>query len=80
VASNVTIHYGHRVERIDPLKRVLYFEHGKAVANGELVSSVPLDRMLSMCSIETRQCRGPATAVQVVNIAAEIGPECPDSH
>ena len=80
LAAKATIHYGHCVERIDPRKRVLCFGNGKTVAYKELVSSAPLDRMLAMCGIETRQRPDPATAVQVVNVAAEAGPECPDSH
>jgi hypothetical protein len=57
MAAKATIHYGHRVERIDPQKRVLCFGNGKIVAYDELVSSAPLDRMLAMCSIQTLQRR-----------------------
>jgi protoporphyrinogen oxidase len=80
LASEAEIHYNHCVDEIDPVKRTICFSNGKALPYQKLVSSLPLPQMLLLCGMKTVAQADPATAVLVVNIAAEIGPSCPSCH
>ena len=80
LAAEADVHYNHCVERIETEKRNIHFSNGKMLSYRKLVSSIPLHQMLRLCGIDILSRTDPATAVQVVNIAAEIGPNFPACH
>lgn len=78
LAAGLDIHYHHRVRQVDPARRTIHFEDGTERPYRRLVSSLPLARMLAIAGLPADP--DPATAVLVVNIAAERGPACPHEH
>lgn len=80
LASAGEIHCNHRVVQLDRPRRTVSFSDGRQLVYRELVSSIPLDRMMSLCGADGPVRPDPATAVLVVNIAAQAGPACPPYH
>lgn len=79
LANRCTIHYGKEVARINPTKRYLEFRDGTRRYYETLISTLPLDDVLSMCGINLHN-RGLATSVLVINIGAIKGAKCPTYH
>jgi protoporphyrinogen oxidase len=80
LAAASQVHCDQRVESIDTERRVLHFAGGPSLPYRELVSSIPLDRMLRLCDADEVQRADPTSAVLVVNVAAEAGPRRPPYH
>jgi len=80
LAERCDIRYGKRVVHIDVRERAVYFEDGSSEGYQELISTLPLSRMMEMTGLEVDERPDPATAVLVVNIGAVKGPRCPDAH
>ena len=64
----------------DVKDKVVYFEDGSSEGYDELISTLPLNRMMEMTGLEVDERPDPATAVLVVNIGAVKGPRCPAEH
>ncbi len=80
LAERCRIHYGKRVVHIDVKSREVYFEDGTVEGYEELVSTLPLNRMMEMTGLNVGEQPDPATSVLVVNIGAVKGPRCPEEH
>jgi len=80
LAECCDIRYGKRVVRIDVNEKVVYFEDGSSEGYEEIISTLPLNRIIEMTGLELDERPDPATAVLVVNIGAIKGPRCPAEH
>ncbi|BBM69078.1 protoporphyrinogen/coproporphyrinogen oxidase [Rhodothermus marinus] len=80
MAERCRVHYGKRVVKIDVQSREVYFEDGTAEPYDELISTLPLNRMMEMTGLDVGERPDPATSVLVVNIGAVKGPNCPEEH
>ncbi|MCS7267916.1 MAG: hypothetical protein RMJ04_06735 [Geminicoccaceae bacterium] len=80
LVADLDIAFEHEVVRIDPVERTVFFAHGGACRYERLLSSLPLDRMLSLCGLELAEPADPHTSVLVLNIGARRGPRLPDAH
>lgn len=80
IGAHCDVRTGHRVEAVDTNRREVIFGCGTSVRFERIVSTIPLDAMLRLCSIECDQRPDPATSVLVANIGATRGEQCPSSH
>lgn len=80
LAAPSTIHYGKRVEKIDPERRELFFADGTQLAYERLLSTLPLSRMLEMTGLATASRANPSSAVLVLNVGARRGPRSSDDQ
>ena len=80
MAERCRIHYGKRVVRIDVHTREVYFEDGTSERYDELISTLPLNRVMKMTGLDVGERPDPATSVLVVNIGAVKGARCPKEH
>jgi len=80
MAERCRVHYGKRVVKIDVQSREVYFEDGTAEPYDEIISTLPLNRMMEMTGLDVGERPDPATSVLVVNIGAVKGPNCPEEH
>ncbi len=80
MAERCKIHYGKRVVKIDVESREVYFEDGTSEAYEELISTLPLNRVMEMTGLDVGEPPDPATSVLVVNIGAKKGPNRPSEH
>lgn len=80
IAARCDVRYGKRVVKIDAQEKVVYFEDGSSEGYDELISTLPLNRMMEMTGLEVDDRPDPATSVLVVNIGAAKGPRCPNDH
>jgi len=80
LAAHGDVRCGMRAVRVDVDKRRVEFEDGSALPYGQLISTLPLDRMLQLAGIEMDERPDPATSVLVLNIGGPRGAKCPDDH
>ena len=80
MAERAQVRYGKRVMKIDVESREVYFEDGSGEPYSELISTLPLNRMMEMTGLDVGERPDPATSVLVVNIGALKGPHCPEEH
>jgi protoporphyrinogen oxidase len=80
LAERCNIHYGKRVVQIDVKEKVVYFEDGLSQGYEEIISTLPLNRMMEMAGLQVEERPDPATAVLVANIGGVKGPHCPKEH
>lgn len=80
MAERCMVHSGKSVVKIDVNSHELYFEDGSVERYNELISTLPLNRMLEMTDLEVDERPDPATSVLVVNIGAVKGVNCPKEH
>ena len=80
VAGRCTVHYGKRAVRIDPQRKVVGFADGQQAAYDVLLSTLPLNKMMTMTGLAVAQPPDPHTSVLVLNIGAVRGAQCPDQH
>jgi len=80
IAERCRVQYGKRVVRSDVESREVYFEDGTAERYGELISTLPLNRVMEITGLDAGERPEPATSVLVVNIGAVKGPRCPKEH
>lgn len=80
MARRCRIEYGCRVVAIDPAEKTLSFADGSRQAYDRLLSTLPLNQMMSMSGLTTRARTDPHSSVLVVNIGAKRGARCPDDH
>jgi protoporphyrinogen oxidase len=77
LAKAVTVHYGKRVVRIDVGERVVHCDDGSAHPYEELISTLPLSRMVELTGVGVEARPDPSPAVLVLNLGARKGPRCP---
>lgn len=80
MAGKCMINYGKKVLKIDTKKREVLFEDGSGIRYGQIISTLPLNKVIQMAGIELDGPPAPYTSVLVVNIGAKKGGECPDFH
>jgi protoporphyrinogen oxidase len=80
MASRCDVRYGKRVVSIDVQKREVMFADGGSTQYENLISTLPLNRMMSLTGLKAASRPDPSPAVLVVNIGARKGPECPTDH
>ncbi len=80
MAQHCTIHYGKRVIRVDVHEKIIYFADGKEIPYNTIISTLPLNTMLSITDIQLDVTADPFTSVLVLNIGAVKGRQCPQDH
>ncbi len=80
MAEKCNIHYGKRVTRIDAAAKQVHCADGSVTGYKNLISTLPLNRMLEMTDTKLGQDPDPCTSVLVLNIGAEKGAKCPDDN
>ncbi|MGE5172131.1 MAG: protoporphyrinogen/coproporphyrinogen oxidase [Rudaea sp.] len=80
LAARVDWRAMHAVERIDVGRRELALADGRTLRYGALLSTLPLDRTLALCGLQTDAAPDPCTSVLVLNIGAHRGPRHPQEH
>lgn len=80
MARQCDVAYGRQVTDVDVETRTLGFADGSKVAYGNLLSTLPLNRMMELTGVRVDARPDPFTSVLVVNIGAVRGDRCPDDH
>jgi len=80
MAAGSRVHYGRQVERIDVKRKEVHFTDFRSIGYDILLSTLPLNRMMDLCALDTGERPDPYTSVLVLNIGAERGEACPDDH
>ncbi len=80
LASRCDIRYGKTVRKIDPKRREVHFGDGSTQGYDQLLSTLPLNRMMELSGLRAAEKSDPYTSVLVLNIGAERGRVCPDDH
>jgi protoporphyrinogen oxidase len=80
LAARCDIHYGKRVISIDAQRREVSFGDGTRASYEYLISTLPLNRMMTLAGLKTAARPDPSPSVLVVNIGARRAPECPSDH
>ncbi|MEM1944275.1 MAG: protoporphyrinogen oxidase-like protein [Nitrososphaerota archaeon] len=80
MAKRCRVHYGKRVVKVDVRSKEIYFEDGTVEPYSEIISTLPLNRMMEMTGLDVGEPPDPATSVLVVNIGAARSPDCPEEH
>jgi protoporphyrinogen oxidase len=80
MAKQCDVRYGYEAVKIDVKNRTVHFSNGKNAAYHTLLSTLPLDKMMKMTGLTTREKPAPYTSVLVLNIGAVRGSQCPEDH
>jgi protoporphyrinogen oxidase len=80
MARSSDIRYGQYVVSVDAHNKQILFADGSGLHYDRLISTLPLNRMLSLARTELDSIPGPSTSVLVLNIGGRKGPHCPDVH
>ena len=80
MAAACKIHYGHRVEKIDLSRKKIVCQNGATFFYEKLISTLPLNQVISLCGLKTKSLPDPYTSVLVLNIGGERGKDCPRDH
>lgn len=74
------VHYGKKVIHIDINNKIIYFGDGTEVKYNMVISTLPLNKMIEICSLDIGCNPDPYTSVLVINIGATKGTNCPEDH
>ena len=74
------VKYEKRVERIDLGRREVSFSDGSGVTYKNIISTLPLNKVIEMSGLELEEEPDCYTSVLVLNIGAKKGEKCPDHH
>lgn len=80
LASRCDVRYGKCVVKIDTRKRIVHFADGSRLGYGQLLSTLPLNRMMTITGLEVGSEADPSPSVLVFNIGAKKGSACPAEH
>jgi protoporphyrinogen oxidase len=80
MATLCDVRYNRRVVAIDIQDKALHFANGTVLRYDKLLSTLPLNQMLTMANLPVEAQADPYTSVLVLNIGAVRGPNCPDDH
>ena len=80
MANYCDIHYNKRVINIDVNQKQVYFADGSSNSYQNLITSLPLNKMLKMTGLSIAEESSPYTSVLVLNIGAIRGDRCPDDY
>jgi protoporphyrinogen oxidase len=80
MAARCDVRYGKRAVGIDPARREVAFADGTRERYETLISTLPLNRLAELCSLDIGTPPDPFTSVLVLNIGATRGDACPPHH
>lgn len=80
LASACRLQTSSPVRRIDLRERTLHLEDRTIIGYEHLISTLPLDKTLTMSGLATSSRSDPATSVLVVNVGGVPGKRCPPYH
>ena len=80
MASLCDMRYGKRAVQIDVAKKEISFSDGTTTAYDTLLSTLPLNKMMTMTGLKVEAKQDPYTSCLVLNIGALRGERCPDDH
>jgi protoporphyrinogen oxidase len=80
MAERCDLRYGKRVVKIDIQQKEVAFADGSSVSYEKVISTLPLNCMLEMTSLDIGIEPDPYTSVLVLNLGAVKGEKCPDDH
>jgi protoporphyrinogen oxidase len=74
------VEFGREVVSIDPAARRLVLRDGSTSTYERLISTLPLNRMMTLTGLSTKAAPDPSTAVLVLNLGCRRGPRTPGDH
>ncbi|NJN93910.1 MAG: protoporphyrinogen oxidase-like protein, partial [Anaerolineales bacterium] len=80
MAERCQVNYGNQVVRIHAGQKTVEFADGARLPYDALISTLPLNKMLTMTGLAVIEPTDPYTSVLVLNIGAIRGPQCPTDH
>ena len=80
MAKRADVHFEHRVQAIDVVKKEVSFCNGEGAKYERLIVTLPLNRVLELTQLKVDEVPDPFTSVLVLNIGAVRGPKCPSDH
>lgn len=80
MANRCDVRYGKRAVNIDIETRQVHFADGSNVRYHNLISTLPLKKVMDMTGLHLDMPADPFTSVLVLNIGAIRGKQCPDDH
>jgi len=80
MASRCKMHYSKQVEQIEIREKQVVFSDGTTEPYNQLISTLPLNKIMGITGLEVDQKTDPCTSVLVLNIGAVRGERCPDHH
>ena len=80
MAARCEIHYGKRAARIDVNRKIVHFADGSEDGFDVVISTLPLNSVLTMTGLSVDAEPDPYSSVLVLNIGARKGPRCPSDH
>jgi protoporphyrinogen oxidase len=80
MAASCDVHYGKRATKINPTGKEVLFADGSTARYEELVSTLPLNRVIEMAGLHVPAKPDPSPSVLVLNVGAVKGPRCPEDH
>lgn len=78
--NNCEINLNKEVKKIDLKNKVVHFSDKSSVHYKEIISTIPLDKMIQITGIKIDEKINPSTSVLVLNIGAKKGVKCPKDH
>lgn len=80
IARKCNISYNQRVVKINIKHKQIYFADHGAIGYKNIISTLPLNKIIEMTGLYTKAKPDPYTSVLVVNIGAIKGENCPNEH
>ena len=80
LAGQCDIRFNKKAVSIDRLKKKIFFNDGSHAAYGKLISTIPLNELVKLCTLKEFNVPDPHTSVLVFNIGAQRGAKCPKDH
>ncbi|HZD10855.1 MAG TPA: FAD-dependent oxidoreductase [Candidatus Binatia bacterium] len=80
MAAGADVRYGQRVTKVDVSNKTLHLSDGSKRAYRQLISTLPLNKMMEMTGLDVGVKADPYTSVLVLNIGARRGQKCPGEH
>jgi protoporphyrinogen oxidase len=80
MAASCNVVFDKRAVAVDVCEKEITFADGTRLRYENLISTLPLNRMLELTGTRTRARPDPYTSALVLNIGATRGPACPDHH
>lgn len=74
------INFNKKVTKIDLKNKVVHFSDKSSTNYKEIISTIPLDKMIQVTGIKIDEKCNPSTSVLVLNIGAKKGVKCPKDH
>lgn len=80
LAERCEVRYEKQVKAIDVAGRSVHFSDGSSAPYKQLISTLPLNRMVDLAGLRLEAPADPHTSVLVLNIGARRGRSCPADH